>query len=67
MKWGQIFALIVTILALGVASFCAYINQQTVAITIAGIDLVGLATAFIYSTHAQKQEIKGRRETAKTS
>jgi len=62
MKRGQIFALLVAVLTLLVAGCCAYIGQPVVALAIVGIDLVSLATVFIYGSHAQRKELKERRE-----
>ncbi len=62
MKRGQIFALLIAILALLVAGYCAHIGQPIVALTIAGIDIVSLTSVFMYGSRTQRKELQERRE-----
>lgn len=55
---GQICGMIVVILGLSVAAFLGWAGKQVVAGIIAALDLVGLASVFLYHEHIKKENAK---------
>ena len=47
---GQLFGLIAALAVLALAGYLAYLGEAAAAAIVAGIDVVGLAAAFIYGS-----------------
>lgn len=56
MRRGQLCGMLVVILGLAVAAFLGWAGRQVVAGIVAALDLVGLASVFLYSQYKSKED-----------
>ncbi len=57
-QMGQWIGLTVVLATLALAGYAAYLGAVTAAVTIVGVDIVGLAAVFVYGSFFHKRAVR---------
>jgi len=62
---GQWMGLLISLVVVGAGTYLAAIGKQLTGGLLVGVDVVALASVFVYGKHLQRQELDKKKESLK--